>query len=74
MQNWEHVTVIQENLNKPLENLTHLNGDIMRVRHWCLDGQSKHYRQNIVLTSTYNDFAVSLLEEEKNFCGRIQVK
>ena len=73
MQNWEHVLFIQESLNRPLSSLKNLHSDIMRVRHWYLDGDARHYRQTIVFASVYNDFNVTLLEEEKNFCGRVQV-
>ena len=45
MQNWDHVTTIMEQLHQqPKEG----HGvDYGRIRLWCLDGNSKYYRQTV---------------------------
>ena len=71
MQNWEHIEYIFEHLNlQPKE--TH-GCDFSRVRHWYLDGQSKHLRQTILL-SAFNFPALNKMYAKSllNVAGKIK--
>ena len=48
MQNWEHVLLIFKNLNQ-IPKSDH-GTDFSRIRDWALDGKSKYFRQNIILS------------------------
>ncbi|XP_055378039.1 U3 small nucleolar RNA-associated protein 25 homolog [Condylostylus longicornis] len=48
-QNWDHVIHVLEHLHLQPQSVK--NTDFSRVRHWCLNGLSKFYRQTILFTS-----------------------
>ncbi|CAA7398767.1 unnamed protein product [Spirodela intermedia] len=52
MQNWSHLTTVIEQLNH-LPSKQHRT-DFMRVRQWYLEGQSRFYRQTILLSDFLN--------------------
>ncbi|XP_019054025.1 PREDICTED: U3 small nucleolar RNA-associated protein 25 isoform X2 [Nelumbo nucifera] len=52
IENWSHVNSVVEQLNC-FPSKQH-GIDVMRIRHWYLDGHSRFYRQTIVLGSFVN--------------------
>ncbi|XP_042498981.1 U3 small nucleolar RNA-associated protein 25 [Macadamia integrifolia] len=52
MQNWSHVNSVVEQLNH-IPSKQH-GTDVMRIRHWYLDGHARFYRQTIILGSFIN--------------------
>ncbi|XP_043713689.1 U3 small nucleolar RNA-associated protein 25 [Telopea speciosissima] len=52
MQNWSHVNSVVEQLNR-IPSKQH-GTDVMRIRHWYLDGHARFYRQTIILGSFIN--------------------
>ncbi|XP_068227770.1 U3 small nucleolar RNA-associated protein 25 homolog [Palaemon carinicauda] len=73
MQNWEHLLVLMEVLNKPPHDIHKLNTDITRIRMWTLDGHSSLYRQTLFFSATNIDHGRALVNKCKNFTGRVQV-
>jgi len=72
MQNWDHVTSIITQLHQqPRES----HGvDYGRVRLWCLDGNSKYYRQNIVISSVPAPEINSIWNRNcHNYMGKVRV-
>jgi U3 small nucleolar RNA-associated protein 25 len=69
MQNWQHVEHIFSQLNL-LPKESH-GCDFSRVRHWYLDGESKHIRQTIVTTDFITPDIHSIYTKSMlNFAGK----
>ncbi|KAG7170359.1 Digestive organ expansion factor-like, partial [Homarus americanus] len=73
MQNWEHVLVLMETVNKPPRDIHKLDVDLTRVRLWSLDGHSPLYRQTVLFSSTHIDHNRALISKCTNLTGRLQV-
>jgi U3 small nucleolar RNA-associated protein 25 len=72
MQNWEHVEYIFEHLN--LQPKEAHGCDFSRVRNWCLDNNSKYFRQIIALAA-FNTPELNTLffNQSKNWAGKIKI-
>ncbi|XP_064106595.1 U3 small nucleolar RNA-associated protein 25 homolog [Macrobrachium nipponense] len=73
MQNWEHLLVLMEVLNKPPHDIHKLDTDLTRIRMWTLEGHSSVYRQTMLFSATNIDHGRALINKCKNFTGRVQV-
>lgn len=73
MQNWEHVLVLLEVINRPPNNIHKLDVDLTRVRMWSLDGHASLYRQTVLFSATHVDHNRALISKCTNFTGRLQV-
>lgn len=73
MQNWEHLIVLMEIMNKAPHDIHKLNTDLNRIRMWTLDGLASLYRQTILFSATHVDHNRALVSKCKNFTGRVQV-
>lgn len=72
MQNWEHVTLILENLH--LQPKKSHDVDYSRVRPWLLDGHAKFYRQTLVFSRIPAPCINSIVNKYcTNFNGRCQI-
>ncbi|CAN0892507.1 ATP-dependent RNA helicase DEAH13 [Linum grandiflorum] len=71
MQNWDHLAVVLEQSNR-MPSKQH-GTDIMRIRKWHLDGQSKFYRQTVMLGHYVNpDMNASFSNLCCNYQGKIK--
>nr|XP_027213158.1 digestive organ expansion factor homolog [Penaeus vannamei] len=73
MQNWEHILVLMEALNKQPRNIQELETDLTRIRLWSLDGHAPLYRQTLLFSATPIDHNRALISKCMNFTGRLQV-
>lgn len=73
MQNWEHILVLMEAMNKPPRDIHKLTTDLTRVRLWSLDGYAPLYRQTLIFSSTPVDYHRALIGKCTNFAGKIEV-
>lgn len=73
MQNWEHILVLMEALNKQPRNIQELDTDLTRIRLWSLDGHAPLYRQTLLFSATPIDHNRALISKCMNFTGRLQV-
>ncbi|XP_047493817.1 U3 small nucleolar RNA-associated protein 25 homolog [Penaeus chinensis] len=73
MQNWEHILVIMEALNKQPRNIQELETDLTRIRLWSLNGHAPLYRQTLLFSATAIDHNRALSSKCTNFTGRLQV-
>lgn len=73
MQNWEHVLVLMEVINRPPIDIHKLDADLTRVRLWSLEGHASLYRQTVVFSATHVDHNRALISKCTNFTGRLQV-
>lgn len=73
MQNWQHVVTLFDHLNR-IPQAQH-GTDFMRIREWCLNGYSRHYRQTLIL-STYPDANLNGFFNRScvNHAGKIKLK
>ncbi|EHA57469.1 digestive organ expansion factor [Pyricularia oryzae 70-15] len=73
MQNWEHVEHIFEHLNRQPKEAH--GADFSRIRSWYLDGQSKNYRQTVILSSFNNpDLSEVMRVHCHNWQGKIRIQ
>lgn len=71
LQNWDHVLHAVDHLNlQPTESH---GTDFSRVRSWALNGWTKYYRQNIVI-SAYPLVEISAMVNKKcsNYAGCVR--
>ncbi|KAK7071363.1 hypothetical protein SK128_001398 [Halocaridina rubra] len=73
MQNWEHILILMEFMNKPPHNIHKLDTDLSRIRMWTLDGYAAMYRQTVLFASTHIDHNRAVINKCKTFTGRVQV-
>ncbi|KAH8821054.1 U3 small nucleolar RNA-associated protein 25 [Xylogone sp. PMI_703] len=72
MQNWDHMEFIFDHLN--LQPKEAHGCDFSRVRSWCLDDNSKYFRQTIAF-SAFNTPEINTLfyNQSKNWAGKIKI-
>lgn len=73
MQNWEHILVLMEAVNKPPRDIHKLSTDLTRVRLWSLDDYASLYRQTLIFSSTTVDYHRALIGKCTNFAGKLEV-
>ncbi|KAK4797770.1 hypothetical protein SAY86_030096 [Trapa natans] len=72
MQNWSHVETVVQKLNR-LPSKQH-GTDIMRIRHWYLDGHARFYRQSIFLGYYINQEINALFNRQfVNYKGKVKL-
>ncbi|GAB4850653.1 hypothetical protein Ancab_029964 [Ancistrocladus abbreviatus] len=72
MQNWSHVNVVVEHLNRLPSK--HHGTDIMRIRQWYLDELAQFYRQTIILSSYLTPDMNALFNHHcVNFEGKLKL-
>ncbi|XP_062502641.1 U3 small nucleolar RNA-associated protein 25 homolog isoform X2 [Corticium candelabrum] len=72
MQNWQHIQLIFDKLHlQPQES----HGcDFSRVRHWCLNGWSKFYRQTLMFSSFQSPEINALFSKSCwNYAGKVKI-
>ena len=74
MQNWEHILVLMDAINKPPHDVHKLDTDLTRVRLWSLEGHASLYRQTVMFSSTTVDHHRALINKCYNFAGRLEVR
>lgn len=74
MQNWEHILVLMEMMNKTPCDIHKLGTDLTRVRLWSLNGHASLYRQTVIFSATNVDHNRALIAKCTNFTGRLQVR
>ncbi|XP_024386757.1 protein NUCLEOLAR FACTOR 1 [Physcomitrium patens] len=73
MQNWMHVLTLFDHLNR-IPQSQH-GTDFMRIREWCLNGHSRHYRQTMIL-SAFPDAKINALFHRScvNHAGKVKLR
>lgn len=73
MQNWLHLSTVVKQLNL-IPSKQH-GTDIMRIRHWNLDGYARFYRQTILLSSYLNPDMNALFNNQcVNYQGKVKLE
>lgn len=73
MQNWEHILVLMDAINKPPRDIHKISTDLTRVRLWSLEGHAPLYRQTLIFSSTPVDYHRALISKCTNFAGKLEV-
>lgn len=73
MQNWEHVLVLMEAMNRQPKNIQELETELTRIRLWSLNGHAPLYRQTLLCSATPIDHNRALISKCMNFTGRLEV-
>ena len=69
MQNWDHLEVIFENMNK-IPDRDSVNNDLNRIRDEFLDGNSSKYRQLVIESEFITPQIMNLFNKNPNFRGK----
>lgn len=73
MQNWVHLVKVVKHVNL-MPSKQH-GTDIMRIRHWHLDGYARFYRQTILLSSYLNPDMNALFNHHcVNYRGKVKLE
>lgn len=69
MQNWDHLEVIFDNMNK-IPDRDSVNNDLNRIRDEFLDGNSAKYRQLVIESEFITPQIMNLFNKNPNFRGK----